>query len=480
MRASKHNKLWRDSARGFTLVEVLMSVLILSIGLLGLGAVLPVVVNQQRQSSERTFSTLANSAIDGLLFTDRVGADARFRLTFAVERDANGIVPLGQSVLLRIGNQSVTLVMPTNAGAIAAAVAAVPEFAGVLVSGSDPVIDGVNNRQDYSFDLIFTGPLGGAVIPVNSVTATGQGGSVSNMQNRRILAGVATAGAELWGNWGMQTTGVASDLIPGAVTESDAGLWLIPEPDQADVATIQLGVRQPASATVPVTLDRRVALPLLDRVYPTVDSGMSGPQFVWDVAVRRLSPGASRTVQVATFLRRIDPKTRIPANQSLWQVYMGRGVTPEEEKWPVSVDAAGRATFDGRRGTGALYSRPIAVPVVFNDATIDGRQPRDRFQIEATPTQFLSVQPGVTIDAAGLFAIAAQPGQQLVDNLGNIYTVVGVDDRVNNAVLNRWIRVTPPVPAGIRPTSAADERTIRQVLMTPQVPARVILTTVNP
>lgn len=480
MQASKQTKPWRVSARGFTLVEVLMAVLILSIGLLGLGAVLPVVVNQQRQSSERTFSTLANSAIDGLLFTDRVGADARFRLTFAVGLDGNGNVQADQSVLLRIGNRSVTLPMPTSASAIAAAVGAVPELSGVVVSGSDPVVNELNNRQDYSFDLTFTGRLGGAVIPESAVTATGQGGSVSNMQYRRISAGVATAGAELWGNWGMQTTGVAADLIPGASAAADAGLWFIPEPDQADVATIQLGVRQPASATVPVELDRRVALPLLDRVYPTVDSGMSGPQFVWDLGVRRLSPGPSRTVQVAAFLRRIDPKTRIAANQSLWQVYMGRGVTAEEEKWPVSIDAAGRPTFDGRKGSAGLYSRPIAVPVVFSNATIDGRQPRDRFQIEATPTQFLSVQSGVTIDAAGLFAIAAQPGQQLVDNLGNIYTVVGVDDRANTSVVNRWIRVTPPVPAGIEPTSTSDERTIRQVLMTPQVPARVILTTVNP
>ena len=47
------------SARAFTLVEVLMAVLILAIGLLGLGAVLPMVVRQQRDSADGTFGLIA-------------------------------------------------------------------------------------------------------------------------------------------------------------------------------------------------------------------------------------------------------------------------------------------------------------------------------------------------------------------------------------------------------------------------------------
>ncbi|MFK7760284.1 MAG: prepilin-type N-terminal cleavage/methylation domain-containing protein [Phycisphaerales bacterium] len=48
--AYQSSRSTRSSSSGFTLVEVLIAILILALGLLGLGAVFPVVINQQREA----------------------------------------------------------------------------------------------------------------------------------------------------------------------------------------------------------------------------------------------------------------------------------------------------------------------------------------------------------------------------------------------------------------------------------------------
>jgi Tfp pilus assembly protein PilV len=61
------NRTRRSSFRtralaAFSLIEVLISVLVLALGLLGLGAMFPVIIRQQRQATDATLGTMAANA----------------------------------------------------------------------------------------------------------------------------------------------------------------------------------------------------------------------------------------------------------------------------------------------------------------------------------------------------------------------------------------------------------------------------------
>jgi len=72
-----------------------------------------------------------------------------------------------------------------------------------------------------------------------------------------------------------------------------------------------------------------------------------------------------------------------------------------------------------------------------------------------------------------LRSIAAASNQVLVDNLGNVYTVIGVDSRVSQNSGPLSVRISPPVPASVVAGG------ITQVVFTLQPPAAVRVFTVN-
>lgn len=368
-------------AGGFSLIEVLMAVLILSLGLLGLGAIMPAVVKQQRTGTDQTFGTLAG--------------------------------------------RSVAALVKGNA----------------LYNGRNSTANTTNfNLQAY---------------------------------NR-------------WEAWARCTSSAGYTYdIP------EDGTWRVLEVE-GDANGLGRAVIGPIGSGISANDDAFINLQ--DRLVPSVSAitNNSGgtipePQFVVDMAVRRVTPidnaqrlgGALKyevagnfTVQVAFITRRIDQRIRPVGNMSIMQAVTDNTLAPNQRRWPVSEDSDGNPTGGGEfQGTGSpRYSLPYAVNVTFAPGT------PDRLIVESAQDSALPGNP-TTRTTQVAFQQLSQPGQIIVDNLGNIYTVQGADERIPNSLA---VRISPPVSGSVPASSSSDPRRLHQVLVCAQPPAAVNIITVNP
>src|SRR5205814_8910821 len=93
--------------------------------------------------------------------------------------------------------------------------------------------------------------------------------------------------------------------------------------------------------------------------------------------------------------------------------------------------------------------------------------------------------PGINVND-NRFRLVSQPGQKVVDNLGNIYTVLGEPEVTNaggNQRLPATVRIDPPVPAWVPAATAPDPTNLppgapnpantHQIVFVPQAPAAV-------
>lgn len=345
---------------GFTLIEVLIAVLILAIGLLALGAVVPVVVRQQRNAQDAIVSVdMARGAADTL----RTRVDLN-RLTLPGTN-----TPAGFGVWLKDATWS-----PSTG---------TPKERHLWMPLSENEFDPIDG--DYSFDVV--------------------------------------------GN-------------------------------SSEDSEIQVA----------------------DRLWPTPASGRT-PQFVWDFIGRRAEKSPSESaekLQLAIFLRRLDLNIRPKAGYSLLQTltnkYLGtlQPLAQADMRRPVGMYPKNVASPVGGtptlNGTGQ-YARVVSLGVEFSEKKRDvlvlkGTSPGGSNQPSQPPPQ-------------NAIKLAQQIGQKLVDNFGNVYTVT----EARPEGLNTAVRVTPAVPAWVpaqdQPKKPSDERTLRQVVFTPQVPASVEVVTLT-
>jgi type II secretory pathway pseudopilin PulG len=219
----------------------------------------------------------------------------------------------------------------------------------------------------------------------------------------------------------------------------------------------------------------RVRVGPAERLWPHPSNAQAGPRFVWDVVFRRLPPdsydggnwnqwfanygyplmerGAIRPgVQAVVFVRPIDRNIdrrfrRLPAGERLEALLDD---IRQGELMPVAVTPGTvRPTLNGEGD----YASAFTLSATFNPAPETDVEQRRRIRLTGTADEL---------------AVATQPGQKLIDNLGNVYTVTGTLQTDRTTVL-----VHPPVPAGVQRTGSNRSNALRQVVLTPQIPSAV-------
>lgn len=360
----------RIGRRGFSLVEILISIIILGLGLLGLGALFPVVIRQQRISTDQTLGVIIGESARSKLSSGAHASSQTWRLFGTRPPDVPAPFPPGIALADRF-------------------------------NWNDGTTNGTQTYEGGEW-YVDTG-LGFKMVLENSIDVP-----------RGLKRGAAWVGYP-----------------------SDNLTW--------------------------------IPIPLSERLYPA-DS--ETPQFAWDFAVHRVSDGVHNSspgndpVRAAIFVRRIDQRIRVPKDVTLRQLLLAEGgVNPAEQRSPFGEDSQGQPTQDGTDGAGNyVYSQIKSADAhfIYQPGT-GGLEGRDRLYI-----------PTATVTNND-FALLRQPNQKLVDNLGNIYTVItdGVD-----AAFGRYLKIEPPIPASLgarndQNNGDANRIAIRKVAFTPQIPVFV-------
>lgn len=283
---------------------------------------------------------------------------------------------------------------------------------------------------------------------------------------------VRSAEAALVGNVALRSRGTQSAWARYAqliATDTNKNRWQVSLDSEASNASSK-GIYNTSSLSLPYglngNLNGRFVIKEEDRL--SVSQNLADPALVWDAAVcladDQVVPGVtgagatagvplptSLPLRVAVFVRRVDPNIRLAPGETLMTALKRTNV------YATAVDTRGYPTLSG---TGS-YAKPVFMSVT-NVLSSRVNGPLDTLVINPTtgPTG---------ISQADLRTMAVQVGQRLVDNAGNIFTVISADG--NN------VKVEGSVPTSVR--QSAVQNTM-QVVFTPQIPAAVRVLVIRP
>ncbi len=423
------------AAPSFTLVEILISILILALGVLGLGALFPVIIREQRLGADATSGVSASNSARAMLTEAEWGS---------------GLV----------GNGGAKHPVLQSA---------------VTVDGLTPT--------EWLWAVLRDGSRYTLVPPIRPQDGLGRGYDSSNV-NRFQRYGQ--------GEWFT------------ALIDLQTGAAKIGFPNITNGVPVSPATKVKYGNPTSVDVFGCVDLPVSARLFPT---GGLEPQFVWDFAVQRVTDFDHThrpdwdDLRAVVFVRRIDQRLRAAGSAAsiLDAITNVSGtVILADRRFPVGEDMNGNPTLDGTDGLGALrYSgiKTCEVDFYFNPAN-PAMSRRDRLYVS---TAWAGQKPAANVLAL-MWAQMKQPGQKLVDNLGNVYTVTGYgnepgvtgSETFDGVAGADYLRIDPPVPesvtqersaaaSGGRETNVYSNnsgyatRAIRQVAFTPQIPVSVTL-----
>src|SRR5205085_10239900 len=137
------------------------------------------------------------------------------------------------------------------------------------------------------------------------------------------------------------------------------------------------------------------------------------------------------------------------------QSFLDKDVMPVGEAPPTDSQNGGTPTLDGTDGSGGVYYSGVHTAEVefwYNPQT-PAQAHRDRLYCPTASA--LPTRPSRN-RVKTEWALMKQPGQKLVDNMGNIYTVVGSGSEpgvsaqdLDNVPGADYVKIDPPVPDSV-------------------------------
>ncbi len=312
--------------------------------------------------------------------------------------------------------------------------------------------------------VLSLGLLGiGAVFPVivrqqRIATQTTMGNS-AKQGIKQILANNANFAADGRG-WPAVRSYVVSnasnpgDWVPLEVDRSTGNYDLDPDPNDPNA--------------------NQVILPLSQRLYPLPMVSQTAPQFVWDMAARLIEPGDinNSALEVAVFVRPIDPGIRRPINKQTGKPYSltttlldpFNEITGREQRFPVGVGRNGRPTFDGK----GMYSMPVVA-----ELSLPGTNPEPKFVL-------LDKVLSPNTDVAIATQVLSVPDKRFYGRNGKLYRVVSTTTLGSGSSKRTVFEIDPPIE-DVNGDAVADENDINPILFVPQnTPVKPFLFQVQP